>query len=200
MEENNFKDCIMAFEKEQSLPLIIRKPIYLDRAEWIYPISSVSHLRNNCSYQINAKTEKTKLLKILVDLFTNQSIGTSTVHIGFVLIFGSASAYSSDYYFADEVTEKNIGRKRIEVLSEIPEMRIVNNDEFLGLQHSQMVHENVESKQIEKIRLMYDSKLYQKLFGGKYKNNEIAWIEPTCTDDSLKVRLWDKNNHELKVY
>ncbi|MDP4084690.1 MAG: hypothetical protein Q8934_08765 [Bacillota bacterium] len=189
MDETKFKECLLSFEKEQSVPVIIRKPTYLDKAEWIYPNAHLNYLKGKWDIKVNRKTERAQLLKKLLDLFIGGLISIPSVHVGFILLYGT-SLISNENYTGHEVTEKKIGRKRLEVLAKIPEMRILDNDEFIAYQYQQMLGDNEKNPVLNGVRILFSPDMFDKIFGRTYTDSSIKWIEPISGQQNLNSYLW----------
>lgn len=192
-----FEECLLLFEREQSVPVIIRKPSYLDKPEWIYPQSHLFSLKDKCDIKVSTKTEKIQLLKVLLDLFIIRKISVPTVHAGFFFLYGTPITFTNENYIGEQLTEKKIGRKRLEALSKIPEVRVLDNDEFLAFQYQQMITENMYNPILTKTRLMFSPELFDKIFGIKHTVESLKWVEPISGERNLKSNLIDKDDQKI---
>lgn len=197
MQTKEFEKCLLSFEVEQSVPVVIRKPSYLDKPEWIYPQSHLFSLKDKCDIKVSTKTEKIQLLKVLLDLFSERKISVPTVHAGFFLLYGTPGTFANEHYIGEQLTEKKIGRKRLEALSKIPEVRVLDNDEFLAFQYQQMITEDMNNPILTKTRLMFSPELFDKVFGIKHVEERVKWVEPVSGEKNLDSYLLDEETKRI---
>lgn len=127
--EDHFLNAMLSFERNHVVPAIIRK-VNEDRAEWIYSDSQVELLKGLCFVKFSKRSERVSVMKKIIDLYSSGHIGVLVVHAAIICL------WIVDHYSAElnGLTERNIGQKRLQIFSSIPEIRILTDDDFLTYQ------------------------------------------------------------------
>lgn len=116
---------LVDFENEHIIPVIIHKQKD-KKVDWIYSSSFVETVKRSFLNRFSRKEERVNVLKKVLDLYSENKISTSMVHVAFIIMFQEFSA--------DSLGVREIGQKRLGIFERIPEIIIYPDNEFLTWQ------------------------------------------------------------------
>jgi hypothetical protein len=132
--EDLFFSTILKLERRHVVPVIVRKQND-DKAEWIYSESYVEYLKSRCLVKFTRKEDRVKIIKKLLDMYSEGILSIPTAHAALICLYlTNFFTLGNLNLISDELSEKDIGQKRLETFSMIPEISIFADDDFFAFQ------------------------------------------------------------------
>lgn len=162
------------------IPTIERKNNFGNETLFSYPNSLFERIMMNERLQdyayIKNKVERHKHVKQLIDSYLNQEIPTWIYHFGLDLLYRSTSQRRNDF------TEEVLGKRRFSLVNDLPNYRLLNNDDFVVQLWHSLILENKENSEwnrnpyFHNVRLLFEADFFGYNYGPHY--TEADWIEP----------------------
>jgi hypothetical protein len=173
-------------------PVVIRNGGIFGIEEYRYPESFFRNLKWKYKLHLpyDKKSDRLFVLKHLVDQLMNDDINVNMFHLGEYCLYERRRNWTS---YAEDFTEKSIGKRRAEFLAQVPRSDFINNDDFLAANWSYLVDcrdievgEHRRNPLLSKVRILFTPEMFGDWTGTYYSNAD--WVEPVSGDYDLGVK------------
>ncbi|MCY9763169.1 hypothetical protein M5X06_22395 [Paenibacillus alvei] len=163
-----------------------------------YPYTYFFNLKNNNRLYVYAetKTERIKVLKMLIDKLMAGEINIHLYHLGIFILY----PYLNTFY--QDQSEAILGKKRLIYIASLPRMELKSNDDFLSSVWSDLIdrhypevgEEVVRVPLLSEIRMLFTSDRFGNYTGTHFYDAD--WVEPIY-GNRLDVKRWVKEKDPM---